>query len=95
MRNKHKESDLILEFQIQEQMENSFKTILEKNTAGDLDIENKNVSINSQKIEYSKTDLSYHRFQTNILDDKNRNIGYFVLIVSNNNETIDEYFVIE
>ena len=35
MRNKHKESDLILEFQIQEQMENSFKTIHEKNTAGD------------------------------------------------------------
>jgi hypothetical protein len=95
MRNKPKKNDLILEFEIQEQMETSFKTILEKNTAEDLDIENKNVSINSQKIEYSKMDLGYHRFQTLIFDEKNKHIGYYALIVSNNNEIIDEYFVIE
>jgi hypothetical protein len=95
MINKPEKNDLILEFEIQEQMETCFKTILEKNTTEDLDIENKNLSINSQEIEYSKTDLSYHRFQTLIFDEKNRYIGYLALIVSNNNERIDEYFVIE
>jgi hypothetical protein len=95
MKYETEKNDLIFGFRIQKQIETAFKTILEKNTVEELDIENKNVSIDSQKIEYSQTDFDNHRFQTQIFDEKNRHIGYFAIIVSNSNERIDEYFVIK
>ncbi len=87
--------DLIQKFGIREQIDNCFKTILENNTTEDLDIENKNLSINSRKIEYSKTELSFHKFQTQIFNDKNKAIGYIALIISDSGERIDDHFVIE
>lgn len=90
-----KKDDFIHKFGIKDQLDISFRTILKENTAADLDIENKNVSINFRCIEYSKTDLGFHRFQTQILDEKNKAIGYLAICVTDTNERIDEYFVIE
>ena len=95
MKHEMGKDDLIQKFAIKEQIDTSFRTILKENTAEDLDIENKNVSINSQNIEYSKTEFGFHSFQTQILDEKNNSIGYIAIIVTNTNERIDEYFVIE
>lgn len=71
MKHEMQKNDLIQKFRIKEQINTSFGTILKENTAEDLDIENKNVSINSRNIEYSKTESGFHRFQTQILDEKN------------------------
>lgn len=87
--------DLIQQFGIKEQIDTSFRTILKENTAEDLDIENKSVSINSRNIEYSITEIGFHSFQTQILDEKNKAIGYIALIVTKTNERMDEYVVIE
>ncbi len=93
MSNETEKNNLMLEFGIQEQIATAFKNILELNTTQDLDIENKDLSIDSQNIEYSKPSVGCHRFQTQILDNKNRNIGYYALVVSDTNEIIDEFFV--
>ncbi len=95
MKHEMEKDDLIQKFGIKEQIDTSFRAILKENTAEDLDIENKNLSINSRNIEYSKTELGFHIFNTQILDEKNKAIGYIALIVTNTNERIDEYFVIE
>lgn len=52
MKHEMQKNDLIQKFRIKEQINTSFGTILKENTAEDLDIENKNVSINSRNIEY-------------------------------------------
>jgi hypothetical protein len=86
---------LIVEFNVVKVMEITFGKILENNTVEELDIENKSVSINIQNIEYDKTKSNFHRFQVPILNDYNVQIGFFALIISNENEIIDELFVIE
>jgi len=87
-------NDLITQFEIQNELKNAFQKILLKNNAEDLDIENKDISINSENIEYSETEFGFHRFQTPILKHGKVIIGYFVLVVTNENERMDEYFVI-
>jgi hypothetical protein len=87
-------NQLIIEFEIREEMESSFKAILENHTSEDLDIENKNISIESEKIEYTITEFGYHKFKVQILDERNIEIGYFALVISKSNERIDEFFVI-
>lgn len=86
--------NLIIKFGIQEEIEKSFKNILENHTCEELNIENKNISINSKNIEHSKTDFGYNKYQTPIFNDTNIQIGNFALVVTNENERIDEYFVI-
>lgn len=95
MKHEMKKDDLIQKFGIKEQIDTSFRTILKENTAEDLNVENKNVLIIAKNIEYSKTEFGFHRFQTQIIDEKNNAIGYIAIIVTNTNERIDEYFVIE
>lgn len=95
MNNQTEICELIIKLEIPGKMESSFNKILLINTAIELDLENKNVSINSNNIEYSKTEFNYHRFQTPILNQENNRIGYFALIITNENERIDEYFVID
>ncbi len=85
---------LIIDFGIIEEIENSFKNILENHICEELEIENKNISINSKNIEHSKTEFGYYKFKTPIFNDLKNEIGYFALVVTNENERIDEYFVI-
>lgn len=85
---------LISNLEIQEKIENSFKKILEDHTCEELDIENKNISINAKNIEHSKTEFGYNKFQTPIINDINIQIGIFALVVTDENERTDEYFVI-
>ena len=85
---------LIEEFEIQEKIEKSFMKILEFHTCDELDIENKNISINTKNIEHSKTEFGYNKFQTSIINEQKKEIGYFALVVTNENEKIDEYFLI-
>ena len=85
---------LIEEFEIQEKIEKSFMKILEIHTCDELDIENKNISINTKNIEHSKTESGYNKFQTSIINEQKKEIGYFALVVTNENEKIDEYFLI-
>jgi hypothetical protein len=87
-------NQLMLEFDILEEMENSFKAILENHTSEDLDIENKNISIASEKIGYAITEFGYHKFQAKILCERKIEIGCFALVISKSNERIDEFFVI-
>jgi nicotinamide mononucleotide adenylyltransferase len=83
-----------MKFQIQEKMEISFKNILKNHTCEELDIENKKISINSKNIERFKTELGYNEFKTSIFNELGKEIGYFSLVFTNENEEIDEYFVI-
>ena len=85
---------LIEVFEIQEKIEKSFMKILEIHTCDELDIENKNISINTKNIEHSKTEFGYNKFQTSIINEQKKEIGYFALVVTNENERIDEYFLI-
>ena len=85
---------LIEKFEIKEKIEKSFLKILEIHTCDDLDIENKNISINIKNIEHFKTELGYNKFQTPLLNNLKNEIGYFALVITDENETIDEYFVI-
>ena len=94
MRTKPQIDKLMVKFGIQEKMNNLFKYILANHTCEDLDIENKNISINSKNLKYSKTEFDYHKFQAPILNDNKTQIGYFALVVTNDSEIIDEYFVI-
>lgn len=87
-------NQLIIEFEIREEMESSFKAILQNHTCEDLDIENKKISITLEKIEYAVTELGFHKFQVQIQDERNVEIGCFALVLSKNNERIDELFVI-
>ena len=68
--------------------------ILEIHTCDELDIENKNISINTKNIEHSKTEFGYNKFQTSIINEQKKEIGYIALVVTNENERIDEYFLI-
>ena len=60
---------LIEKFEIKEKIEKSFLKILEIHTCDDLDIENKNISINIKNIEHFKTELGYNKFQTPLLNN--------------------------
>ena len=63
------------------------------NSCGDLNINNKEISINTDNINYNKTTLNFHLFKTPILE-KNNEIGYYALEYDSKFQLIDNYFVI-
>lgn len=63
---------LIEEFEIQKKIEKSFMKILEIHTCDELDIENKNISINTKNIDHSKTEFGYNKFQTSIINEQKK-----------------------
>jgi hypothetical protein len=87
-------NNLIAAFNIRKQMETLFQNILSNNSCEELDINNKNISLGTSPIRYTRTDFDYHRFEMSILDEDGNRIGYFSLEVTDKNEFIEEYFVI-
>lgn len=85
---------LISKFNALELIQNSFKNILTNNTCVELDIDSKNISIDLQGITYTRAELDYHKFQTTIVNNQNKTIGYYAIVITNCNEMIDDYFVI-
>ncbi len=86
-------NEFINKHKIQEKILNSFSHLVNSNKIEDLNIENKEVSINIKKIDYKKTELNQHSFQTSILKNK-KEIGYYAVIFTNEGNEIDDFFVI-
>lgn len=88
------QSDEFLEkHKIKERLKNSFSCLIEINSATDLDIDDKNITIDLDSIIYKLTELNFHSFQAPITKNKNK-IGYYMLIFTDTAELIDELFVI-
>ncbi len=71
----------------------TFNTLLDKNIPEDLDIPDKNISIDIQNL----TSASQHEETVFLKSPINRytnEIGYYGLVFTLNGEIIDEYFVI-
>ncbi|RRJ89352.1 hypothetical protein EG240_11990 [Paenimyroides tangerinum] len=94
MKTSFESNAFVIKNKIYFQIEKSFLDILEMNAIEELDILDKNISINPQNIEYSLTELNYHQFKTPVFNDLLIEIGSFTLVYSDENELIDEFFVI-
>ncbi|MDP9957446.1 hypothetical protein J2X97_003115 [Epilithonimonas hungarica] len=93
-----KDTNQIKEFienhNVKNKLSNSFKYLLENNSLEDLDIENKNISIDENIIRHKILETGFHSFQTPIFKDGNE-IGYCSLDYDDNAEIIDDFFIIK
>jgi|GEM_PF-2033514 len=71
----------------------SFSSLLDQNTCADLDISNKNISIEIEKLDFELLDGDAIAFKSQIDQDGNK-IGYYRLVFALNGALIDEFFVI-
>lgn len=71
----------------------NFKNVLKNNSIDDLDITNKNLSIETENIITELIDQVWISFRTKIKQDGN-DIGHYSLKYDLNGELIDEYFTI-
>ncbi|MGV0923166.1 hypothetical protein [Empedobacter tilapiae] len=85
--------EIIKKYKIKTELDKSFSDLLNSNSCEDLNINNKEISINTANINYNKTTLNFHLFKTPILE-KNNEIGYYALEYDSKFQLIDNYFVI-
>lgn len=93
MTNNHEINYFIENHNIKKELKNNFEHLLKNNYATELDIIDKNISLDTENIEYKKTEISYHLFKCSILRDQN-GTGYYALIYDDNGNLIDELFLI-
>jgi len=86
--------EFIENYKIKTELEKSFIYLLESNSCEDLNIENKDIQINSNNIKYNLRALNFHLFKTSILKENNE-IGYYALEYDQKFNLIDNYFVIK
>ncbi|WP_379969902.1 hypothetical protein [Epilithonimonas sp. UC225_85] len=91
--NKNKFNEFIEKYNVKEEIVKSFENLLKLNSVEDLNIKNKNISIDVQKIEYKKTDFNSHSFATPVKDIQ-KVIGAFTLVFNDKAEITDEFFII-
>jgi len=94
MKSTNQIKEFIKNHNLKNELLNSFKDLLEKNSLGDLDIEDKNISINENIIKYKLLETGFHSFQTPILKN-GFEIGYYSLDYDDNGEIIDNFFIIK
>lgn len=93
MKDTNQINEFIENHNLKNELLNSFNYLLEKNSSGDLDIEDKNISINENVIKYKQLETGFHSFQSPILKN-GLEIGYYSLDYDNDAEIIDSFFVI-
>lgn len=71
----------------------SFSSILDQNTCADLDISHKNISIETENLDFELLDRDTIAFKSQIDQDGNK-IGYYKLVFTMNGALIDDFFVI-
>jgi len=91
--NENQIKEFIQNYNIKNQIEKAFESILKANSAKDLDIKDKNLFIDVQQIQYKNTHFSSHSFGTPIKDN-NKTIGLFALEFTDEAEITDEFFII-
>ena len=89
----HRINEFIENHNIKNELKSNFERLLKKNSEKELDIADKNITIDSENIEYKKTEFNFHFFQSSILKNQNKK-GYYALIYDDNVNLIDELFVI-
>lgn len=93
MKDTNQLNEFIENHNLKNELLNSFNYLLEKNSSGDLDIEEKSISINENVIKYKQLETCFHSFQSPILKN-GLEIGYYSLDYDNDAEIIDSFFVI-
>jgi hypothetical protein len=86
-------NDFIKTFHLEKTFISSFNSLLDKNTAEDLDIPDKNISIDTQNLTLVSQAADTISFKSLIYWGSNE-IGYYQLVFTLNGQIIDEYFVI-
>ena len=71
----------------------SFRSLLDQNTHADLDISNKNISIETENLDFELLDGDAIAVKSQIDQDGNK-IGYYKLVFAMNGALIDDFFVI-
>ena len=71
----------------------SFSSLLDQNTCADLDISNKNISIETENLDFELLGGNTIAFKSQIDQDGNK-IGYYRLIFTSTGELADEFLVI-
>ena len=78
---------------VKEILSNSFKSIIENNTCEDLDIDNKNISIDLDNIEYDSKKNPLITFKCKIIN-QDKTIGFYSIVFEQTGKIIDDFFVI-
>ncbi len=86
-------NDFIRKHNVKGELEKYFNSVLKANSAEDLDIKDKKIFIDAQQIKYKKTDFNYHSFETSIMNNRDI-IGLFALVLDDEAQFIDEFFII-
>lgn len=85
--------DFIENYSISDTFIKFFSSFLDQNTNEDLDITDKNVSIDIENLEFELLDSYHIAFKSQIDQDGNK-IGYYRLVFALDGTLIDDFFVI-
>lgn len=85
--------DFITIHDVHQKFIKSFSSLLDQNTCADLDISNKNISIETENLDFELLDRDTIAFKSQIDQDGNK-IGYYKLAFTMNGALIDDFFVI-
>jgi len=85
--------DFITIHDVHQKFIKSFSSILDQNTCADLNISHKNISIETENLDFELLDGDAIAFKSQIDQDGNK-IGYYKLVFALNGTLIDEFFVI-
>jgi hypothetical protein len=78
---------------IKEKFSSFFNVLIENNSCEDLNISDKNISIDLEKIHSGIIRNQYFLFKTKVINKK-KELGHYSLIFEQNGKLIDEFFVI-
>ena len=87
----HQIKEFIEKQDIKNELKDSFSSLLSVKNCEDLDIEDKNLQIDENNIEYKKNLFGFHLFRTPILKQNNE-IGYYALEYDDEFKIIDDFF---
>lgn len=78
---------------VEELFSDSFKSIIENNTCKELDIKNKNISLDLNNVEYVFKNTTLISCKSKIYDDQSE-IGYYSVVLNDFGKIGDDFFVI-
>ena len=85
--------DFITVHDVHQKFIKSFSSLLDQNTCADFDISHKNISIETENLDFELLNGDAIAFKSQIDQDGNK-IGYYKLVFALNGVLIDEFFVI-
>jgi hypothetical protein len=85
--------DFITVHDVHQKFIKSFSSLLDQNTCADLDISHKNISIETENLDFELLNGDAIAFKSQIDQDGNK-IGYYKLVFAMNGALIDDFFVI-